>query len=219
VNEDLTKLPGGWLLERIQCTGGKNGPVTIDMPTGGITIPVNQGDDIRCTFWNTLPRMTGGGSVFLTDTWQGPNPLSEPAGTRVTHGFELYCGASSKHNANNLEINWAGVGGKTSQYAFHLDKLDFGKVICDGPGTGQPQGPEMPNAPFNHYHGEGTGSINSGKPNSYAIVFDIYDHGEPGRVDTWSATIWQLDDQGKKISPAIISFGLLYLDQGNHQAH
>jgi hypothetical protein len=53
-------------------------------------------------------RMTGGGSVFTSDS------------TRVTHGFELHCDKSNK--PNNLEVNFGGGNN------FHLDTL--ARVFC-----------------------------------------------------------------------------------------
>jgi hypothetical protein len=69
--------------------------------------------------------------------------------------------------------------GKTTMACLDILASASDRILRGGktplfPGS-QSRLPAKTNAPFNHYHGEGTGSINSGKPNSYAITFDIYD--------------------------------------------
>jgi len=214
-----------WRLTKLRCDGGSNSGAVPNLKNGTVVVNVGFGDDVTCTYWNTLPRMTGGGSIFTPSDWQGPTDpktgqtLLVPANSRVTHGFELYCGVDGIKKANNLEINWASNGAK-SQNAWHLDKLNAASIICDGPSTLSTPGPEMPNAPFNHYKANGTGSLNNGKPNSYYAEWELWDWGEPGSSDQFKLTIWQLAPDGvTKITPAIISFGPQNLDQGNQQAH
>jgi hypothetical protein len=230
VTEDVDANPNGWVLERIQCSGGKQN-VQVNLATGSVTILPTAGDEIRCTFWNTLPRITGGGSVFTGAGGNGQSSWgSWTANTRVTHGFNLYCGDSAKHNANNLEINWQGklANGKTVSNNFHLEKLNGADVICNGPATGgSPTDPEMPNAPFSIHNGSGTGQLNNSKNADYYARWIIRDNGEPGRNDTWNLEIYQLN--GAPVPAAngvpggasvlVISFNSLNLDQGNHQAH
>src|SRR6185295_17025223 len=68
-------------------------------------------------------RMTGGGSVFLSDI---RGTVGGPIGTRVTHGFDLHSAQSSKKGDittvnNHLEINW-NPSTAGSQH-FHLQYL------------------------------------------------------------------------------------------------
>jgi hypothetical protein len=198
---------GQWRLEDIRCTGGKEA-VVVDLATGTVTINIVVGDDITCTFWNALPRMTGGGSVFTTaDT----ATAAVPAGTRVSHGFTLRCGVAAKGPNNNLEINWSSVtSAKTNNKltnAFHMNTLL--SAVCDGnPTTADPdlQGlnPEMPWAPFNRYIGSGTGTLNNGKPNSYYARWVLVDNGQPGLNDWFTLTIWKVSDLGG-VAPAGIT--------------
>src|SRR5438093_804569 len=59
-------------------------------------------------------RMTGGGSIFTSSS-----DFFVPAGTRITHGFELHCDASEL--PNNLEVNIHQANGAGA--TFHLDTL------------------------------------------------------------------------------------------------
>jgi hypothetical protein len=139
-------------------------------------------------------RMTGGGSIFED-------------GTRITHGFELYCQPESANEAglaeigpNNLEVNWEG-------HRFHLETLTKG--VCNlGPD------PAPPGAPLSIYGGAGFGRFD-GEPDFY-IVFEIVDAGEPGRSDTLEVSI-----QGPGMGgPFVVSTTApRFLDRGNHQAH
>ena len=100
-------------------------------------ITVNKNDTVVCTITNTRAsrpgRMTGGGSVFGTNSF------------RTTHGFELHC---DKNNLpNRLQINWGGGVG-----AFHL--LTLTSAFCfDDPTIG----PYPPAAEFDTFVGTGIG--------------------------------------------------------------
>lgn len=129
-------------------------------------------------------RMTGGGSVFTAD------------GVRVTHGFELHCDASV--SPNNLEINWQGN-------KFHLESLT--EADCSDDPT---INPNPPPAPFDTYHGQGTGRYDGADGATAEWTFT--DAGEPGTGD--HATITIKDAAGNTV---LTVSG--YLDKGNHQAH
>jgi len=196
---------GQWRLTKVICTGGKKN-YTVDYATGTLTLGPTIGDDIKCIFWNELPRMTGGGfigQVAETAALQNPSGgVSGPkAGDKVTHGFELYCGVAAKKRANNLEVNWGG-------FAFHLDTLTT--AFCDGNATTPDPtlaalNPEMPNSPFNRYTGTGTGSINKGKPDSYYARWQLVDNGEPGTSDRWALAIWNVADFNSKTALCVTS--------------
>ena len=101
-------------------------------------------------------RMTGGGSVFMSD------------GTRVTHGFTLNCDASM--TPNNLQINW----GKKNK--FHLEGLTTA-VCSDDPAID----PKNPKASFDTYEGMGMGRFNGVSGATAHWIFT--DAGEPGKLD------------------------------------
>jgi hypothetical protein len=239
VIENGQGVPSEWRLDRIQCSGGG---VTINGTT--VTFTVGGSQEITCTFRNSLPRMTGGGSVFQT---AGNATASAPTGTRFTHGFELHCGVIDwKKRSNNLEVNWLGN-------AFHMNNLL--SASCNGAATQVPKNagdgdPDMPNAPFNRYIGSGTGGINKGKPAEYYARWVLTDHGEPGTNDTFSLIIWNIKDlPGGKVptgptvvitTTPLVKFGFdsngipilhsdtlpilvpnsgLSIQEGNHQAH
>jgi hypothetical protein len=126
--------------------------------------------------------MTGGGSVF---------------GSRVTHGFELYCDAGK--GPNNLEVNW-GKGNK-----FHLENLTVGWCWDDLNIDERP-----PVAGFDTYVGSGTGRYNG--VSGANIRFEFTDAGEPGKNDL--AVINIIDAGGN----AVLSVSG-NLKNGNHQAH
>lgn len=79
-------------------------------------------------------RMTGGGSVFGTNSF------------RTTHGFQIRCG---RPDQSNLEVNWDSGNG------FHA--TSFSNLVCDGPSTTKPA------AGFNRLTGQAQGRYN-GKP-------------------------------------------------------
>src|SRR5882672_5886748 len=84
------------------------------MKTGGLMLLLSVLFVYICSAWIYPGRMTGGGSVFTTDGTE------VQTGDRVTHGFEIHCGAENGTIPlpNNLEINWSGN-------RFHLDYLTF----------------------------------------------------------------------------------------------
>jgi hypothetical protein len=152
------------------------------------------GDDVLCTTWALLTlqkaaprppvegRMTGGGSVF---------------GSRVTHGFELYCDAGK--GPNNLEVNW-GKGNK-----FHLENLTVGWCWDDLSIDERP-----PVAGFDTYVGSGTGRYNG--VSGANIRFEFTDAGEPGKNDLVMIRI--TDVGGNEVLDVSGN-----LKNGNHQAH
>src|ERR1043166_675607 len=165
--------------------------------TGGALIFLSTLFALVCLAW--MPgRMTGGGSVFTNSgtevTTSGPD--------RVTHGFEIHCGAEDGTIAlpNNLEINWSGN-------RFHLDALTFARCSDDPTIT-----PNPPYAPFDTFEGFGTGSYN-GQSGAH-IHFIVTDAGERGTLDTAEMTIWSGD---YSTSPIVLQVDRNYLTFGNHQ--
>jgi hypothetical protein len=136
-------------------------------------------------------RMTGGGSVFISNT----NRSSKAEG-RVTHGFELHC--DPEIGPNNLEVNWSGNH-------FHMEEL-LTAVCTDDPSIEPPPPP----VGFDTYDGTGTGRCN-GEPGA-SITFQFTDAGEPGTGD--HATINITGCPGG-LSLSVSGF----LKKGNHQAH
>lgn len=128
-------------------------------------------------------RMTGGGSIF------------DENDVRWTHGFQIRCDADDPRQ--NLEVNW---GKGPNENNFHL--LDMTYAECTNNGDeGHPE------AGFNTYYGEGSGTLN-GEPAT--IEFTFVDNGEPGDEDTATITITQNGSTYYVSGP---------LDRGNHQAH
>ncbi len=156
-------------------------------------------------------RMTGGGSIFLSD-----GAIGGDAGTRVTHGFQLHCAEPAEEVNNRLEINW-------NKSKFHLETLT--SVECFE--TALDQG--HPVAPIDTLHGMGEGRF-SGTFNGrdYRMVdakieFTLTDDGEPGRTDTSDYRIVVLDGNrdGVENDPVVVldTNGPEFLTHGNHQAH
>jgi len=168
------------------------------LKTAGVMLLLIGLFSLVCLAW--LPgRMTGGGSVFTSSATQG-----SVAGDRVTHGFELHCGAEDGTIPlpNNLEINWSGN-------RFHLDFLTFAN--CSDDPTIEPQ---PPSAPFDTFEGFGKGSYNGEAGASIHFIFT--DAGEPGRADTAQITVWSGDYSS---SPIVLQVDRAVLTFGNHQAH
>jgi len=128
-------------------------------------------------------RMNGGGSVIDT------------SGVRASHGFELHCNPSN--GPNNLEVNWMGN-------RFHLESL--ATVVCSDDPT---IAPDPPAAPFDTYHGTGTGRYNGAS--GATIEFTFTDAGEPGKYDWAQIVIW---DAGGSVVLSVSG----NLRSGNHQA-
>ncbi len=152
-------------------------------------------------------RMTGGGRGDTT------------SGTKVTHGFELYCITQGTSNVdlgpNNLEVNWDGGNN------WHLEELTRGACHSEGD-------PVPPNAPFNAYYGQGYGRLN-GASGAFAC-WRLVDNGEGGKdQDVWSFNVWSpgaqpvpRQDPGvcpRPAEPPVLEFHGLLLTGGNHQAH
>jgi len=159
--------------------------------------------------WATVPengdfadgRMTGGGSVFTDE-----NDYFVPAGTRVTHSFQLNCDAII--TPNNLQVDIHLPDG--SGMRFHLEEL--GGALCwNDPETNSGR----PAAPFNHYWGYGVGLLN-GEP-GFCADWIFTDQGEPGTEDRIELLrIWDCEEE--------FFFSILMEDghaltSGNHQAH
>ncbi len=141
-------------------------------------------------------RMTGGGSLFVTEDGSAV-PDSSTIEIRVTQGFQIHCGAPPEP-PNNLEVNWP-TGNN-----FHLENLTLGVCILLGP-------PNPPAAPFNEFIGAGTGKLNGIDGASISFIF--IDNGEPGTHDTGSMTI--TDPFGH----VVLTVPTTVLDNGNFQAH
>ena len=102
-------------------------------------------------------RMTGGGSLFLSD------------GSRVTHGFTLRCN-DPQSGGNDLQVNWD-KGNK-----FHLESIS--DIVCydaDGYDEGNPD------AGFDTQEGTGLGRYNGAS--GYRVDWKFTDAGEPGSGD------------------------------------
>jgi hypothetical protein len=129
-------------------------------------------------------RMTGGGSVFRLD------------GIRVTRGFEIHC---DLREPNNIQVNW--VGGNR----FHMTELT--SAVC----TDSPAIDQLPrSAPFDTFTGTGVGTFR-GDPGA-RIEFVFTDAGEPGRDDTASIKVYDVDNN-------LVLDVSGSLDRGNLQAH
>ncbi|MEA2734759.1 MAG: serine-aspartate repeat-containing protein [Humisphaera sp.] len=178
--------------------------------------------DCNCDNEHEEGRMTGGGSIFLK-----AGNIGGPAGTRVTHGFQLHCAQNSKTGGpiedvnNRLEINW-------NKSKFHLDHLT--SVECFD--TAIVQAPPK-SAPIDTLVGVGIGRF-SGTFNGKSyfqvdakIEFTLTDggptKGEPGINDTSDYRIVVLDGNKDGVAnDAVVVLdtkGAIKLTFGNHQAH
>jgi len=171
--------PNGTLAASYTVTG------TAVLTSSGIVLPITiNGSSAALLTCGLDGRMTGGGSVFETD------------GTRVTHGFELYC--DTEDGPNHLEINWSG-------HRFHLETLVSAFCYKDPTiNAGHPTNI------FNTYVGVGTGRLDGGAGATARWTFT--DAGEPGKNDM--ATIAIKDSLGKVVLTVSGK-----LDSGNQQAH
>ena len=153
-------------------------------------------------------RMTGGGSIFT-----GESDFFVPAGTRITHGFELHCDASEL--PNNLEVNIHQANG--SGATFHLDKLATASCWNDTSFS-----PNPPSAPFDSGFWSGTGTYNG--VSGYCASWAFTDEGEPGSNDRivfmhiWQTTTVCGAATGTTDILTIVDPGHR-LTFGNHQAH
>jgi hypothetical protein len=152
--------------------------------------------------------MTGGGSVFIggdtAATIKKAGSQADVTGLiRVTHGFEIHCGAPPP-TPNSLEVNWPG---DVEENNFHLENLTLGECILDP----TLKIPNPPVAPFNKFIGAGTGRLNGVAGASISFIFT--DQGEPGTSDTESMTI---SDAFNNVVLVVPTTALTF---GNHQAH
>lgn len=133
-----------------------------------------------------LGRMTGGGGTVAA------------GGVKITKGFTLHCDITL---SNNLEINWPGN-------KWHLDKPIETAECTDQPGIE----PAPPPAPFDTFHGTGTGRLNG--VDGARIDFILVDAGEPGgKNDMFGVKIW---DAGGNL---VLDLPLQKTTSGNVQAH
>lgn len=162
--------------------------------------------------WGTVPtdaefadgRMTGGGSVFTDE-----NDFFVPAGTRVTHGFQLHCDATI--TPNNLQVDIHLPDGGTSR--FHLEELTY--AVCWNDPEAEPR---PPIAPFDHYFGSGEGRLDGEA--GYCADWIFTDEGEPGTYDQIELLrIWDCET-GEFFFSILREPGDGHpLTFGNHQAH
>lgn len=129
--------------------------------------------------------MTGGGGQIIVGE------------VFVSRGLTIHCDILL---SNNLEINWAGN-------RWHLDKPLDAATCVDDPAYN----PVPPRAPFDTFHGVGTGRLNG--VDGSVVRFTFIDNGEPGRTDRASIQIF--DPSGVQV----LNVPLNNLDRGNLQAH
>lgn len=146
--------------------------------------------------------MTGGGSVFTDES-----DFFVPAGTRITHGFQLHCDPLLTPNNLQVDIHLPDGGG----WRFHLEELTDAACWSD-PDTD----PRPPTAPFDHYWGSGVGSFNGEE--GFCADWIFTDEGEPGTEDRIELLrIWNCETEEYFFS---IFFEPGHaLTFGNHQAH
>ena len=152
-------------------------------------------------------RMTGGGSVFTDE-----NDLWAPAGTRITHSFQLQCDQFAKPNNLQIEVHLPnGDGGR-----FHLTELTFAWCMDD------PEIDAQTRAPFDTYIGAGIGTFN-GQP-GYCADWQITDAGERGSADLIrSMRVWHPSNPESCAFESEFVFSIPLgpgheLTFGNHQA-
>jgi hypothetical protein len=159
-----------------------------------------------CLAWFFPGRMTGGGSVFMSNGGVVTSADMDSSG-RVTHGFELHCSTEPPAlppTPNNLEINWGLPG---DRHHFHLDVLMSADCFMDT----SLNAPNPPDADFNTMIGVGTGDLD-GKSGA-TIHFTLTDQGEPGVLDT---AAYLITDAGGTV---VLSVDTTRLTFGNQQAH
>lgn len=168
--------PDGTVVETLLSKDAYNNTfAVIEVAPGECTSPAEQ-----------KGRMTGGGSVFTE------------AGSRVTHGFELFCNASK--GPSNLQINW-GKGQK-----FHLEELTSASCSDD---ANISEG--SPAAGFDTYKGAGTGRYNG--VSGATVRWKFSDAGEPGKgADFAEIEVRDLDNN-------VVLSASGFLNSGNQQAH
>ena len=165
-------------------------------------------------------RMTGGGSVFLK-----AGGIGGPAGSRITHGFQLHCAQNSKTGGpiqdvnNRLEINW-----NSNKSKFHLENLSavqcFETELVQAPPKSSPIDTLILTG-----NGRFSGKFNNVDYDKVAarVEATLTDAGEPGTKDTSDYRVIVLDGNkdGVANDPVVVldTKGALVLDKGNHQAH
>jgi hypothetical protein len=173
------------------------------LTSSGSTVPITFSGLSTGTLTCTIPldeRMTGGGSVIIDPPGKQVAVTGKTdALTRVTHGFEIHCGAPPE-TPNNLEVNWPGNH-------FHMDNLTLGECVCNPAFLP----PDNPDAGFNEFIGAGTGKLDGVEGASIAFIFT--DQGEPGTNDTEQITIF--DSHGD----IVLNFSKTNITFGNQQAH
>lgn len=160
--------------------------------------------------WGTPPedaefadgRMTGGGSVFTDE-----DDFFVPAGTRITHGFQLHCDTTLTPNNLQVDIHLPDGGGSR----FHLEELMV--ALCWNDSAVEPQ---PPSAPFDHYFGFGVGRLDGEA--GFCADWIFTDEGEPGTEDRIALLrIW--DCETEEFFLSILLEPGHALTFGNHQAH
>jgi len=173
--------------------------ITIELISGNDE-PVPAGfstSDPASLFWITsalhfppggIGRMTGGGqNIRLAD------------GIRITKGLTIHC---DLRLSNNLNVVWPGSQG---QNHFKMTTHTFADCV-DTPINQRP-----PDAPFDTFIGEGTGTLN-GQPGA-SINWVFVDAGEPGTSDQAGLEITDSDGNTVLLVP------LESIANGNLQAH
>lgn len=189
---------GTWQTSPLSTNCTVIGSATLTNSGSMVTITINGSGSASLSCALAAERMTGGGSVFVDSNTEvvingGVDPF------RVTHGFEIHCGAPPP-KPNNLEVNWP-------SHRFHMDVLTLGTCVCDPAFLP----PDNPDAGFNEFIGAGTGKLDGVEGAS--IVFVFTDQGEPGTNDTEQMTIFDPSHS------AVLSFPKTNLTFGNQQAH
>jgi len=92
----------GWTVTNIACTGGTNTLWDTDFPTGVLSVNLAAGEDIVCTFTNTMdaPEL---GSLTIVKSWAGgePVPTSFTVNANLGAGFVLD-GTAMQETFNDL---------------------------------------------------------------------------------------------------------------------
>ena len=144
-------------------------------------------------------RMMGGGSV-ITDE----NDLWAPAGTRITHGFELNCDPVAKTNSLDVQVHLPnGDWGR-----FNLEQMTYAWCSSSDTSTGR-----RPAAGFDTFEGAGTGRFNG--ESGFCADWAFTDQGEPGTMDRiLRMRIWRPLEGSCNNSSGLFIFSI-YQDPGH----